>query len=112
MVVENVQADRARAKSVSGNLHFTAPLARGGRYNLSSLSGDVRVAVMGGGGFELDANSTSGTVHSEFALKERTAGAPSPSRGGRIRRLRGSHGDGSALLDITTFSGSVTITKK
>ena len=112
VVVESVQVDRARAQSVSGDLHFTAPLARGGRYNLSSLSGDVRVAVMGGGGFELDAHSTSGTVHSELELKERTAGAAAPSRGGRIRRLRGSHGDGSALLDITTFSGSVTITKK
>jgi hypothetical protein len=112
VVVENVQVERARAQSVSGNLHFTAPLARGGRYNLSSLSGDVRVAVMDSSGFELDANSTSGTVQSEFALKERTPGTSVPSRGGRVRRLRGSHGDGSALLDITTFSGSVTITKK
>ncbi|MEX1127094.1 MAG: DUF4097 family beta strand repeat-containing protein [Vicinamibacterales bacterium] len=112
VVVENVQVDRARAQTVSGDVHFMVPLARGGRYNLSSLSGDVRVAVMGGGGFELDAHSTSGTVHSEFAVEERTSGASAPSRGGRIRRLRGSHGDGSALLDITTFSGSVTITKK
>lgn len=112
VVVDNVQVDRARAQTVSGNVHFTAPLARGGRYNLSSLSGNVRVAVLGGGGFEVDANSTSGSVHSDFALNERTAGTPVPSRGGRTRRLRGTYGDGSALLDITTFSGSVTIGKK
>ena len=112
VVVEDVQVERVRAQSVSGNLQFTSPLARGGRYNLSSLSGDVRVAITGGSGFELDANTTTGSVHSELELKERAAGPSASSRGGRMRRLRGIHGDGSALLDITSFSGSVAITKK
>jgi Ni/Co efflux regulator RcnB len=112
VVLDDVQVERVRAQSVSGNVTFASPLARGGRYNLSSLSGNVRVDIMGGSGFEVDANSTSGTVHSGFELKERTAGTSAPSRGGRTRRLRGIHGDGSALLDITSFSGNVTILKK
>jgi hypothetical protein len=32
--------------------------------------------------------------------------------GGRPRSIRGVYGDGSALLDITTFSGNVVIRRK
>jgi DUF4097 and DUF4098 domain-containing protein YvlB len=112
VVVDNVQVERVHAQSVSGDLRFTSSLARGGRYNLNSLSGNVRVAIMGGRGFELNASSSSGTVQSVFELEEPTTGLRDATRGGRTRRLRGTYGDGSALLDITTFSGSVTITKK
>jgi DUF4097 and DUF4098 domain-containing protein YvlB len=112
MVIDRVEAERIEAQSLSGDLEFAAPLARGGRYELGSHSGDVRITIVGDSGFELDANSFSGRIQSELELKERGTGVRNAGRGGRTRRLRGIHGDGAALLDITTFSGSVTITKK
>ena len=112
VTVENVQVERVEAKSLSGDLHYTSPFALGGRYELNSHSGNVRVSVEGGSGFELDATSFSGTVQSAIEFRERTAGATGGSRDGRTRRLRGVYGDGDALLDITTFSGNVIITKK
>jgi hypothetical protein len=32
--------------------------------------------------------------------------------GGRRRAMRGTHGNGSAVLEVTTFSGSIAITKR
>lgn len=108
VTIEDVQCDRVEAHSVSGNVDFAGALARGGRYELNSHSGDVRVAVAGGAGFEVDANSFSGSVHSDFPLSAQGA----DERRGRRRELRGVFGDGSAVLDITSFSGSVVITKR
>lgn len=53
-------------------------------------------------GFELEAESFSGDIRTDFEV-----------RGTRGKRsVRGTVGDGSAVLDLTTFSGSILITKK
>jgi DUF4097 and DUF4098 domain-containing protein YvlB len=109
IVIQDVQCDRVEAHSVSGDVEFAGALAKGGRYELNSHSGDVRMAIAGGTGFEIEANSFSGSVRSDFSL---TAQANSDGdRRGR-RSLHGVFGDGSAVLDITTFSGSVVVTKR
>jgi DUF4097 and DUF4098 domain-containing protein YvlB len=109
IVIQDVQCDRVEAHSVSGDVEFAGALAKGGRYELNSHSGDVRMAIAGGTGFEIEANSFSGSVRSDFSL---TAQANSDGdRRGR-RSLHGVFGDGSAVLDITTFSGSVVLTKR
>lgn len=112
LVIDDVQVEQLEAQSLTGNLELSFPFSRSGRYDLNSHSGDIRVVVTGGSGFELDANSFSGTINSSLELQERTGSSGDGNRGGRTRRLRGVFGDGRALLDITTFSGNVTITKK
>ena len=109
VTVQDVQCDRVEAHSVSGNVEFGGALARSGRYELNSHSGDVRIAIAGGTGFELEANSFSGSVRSDLALTQQGNG--DGDRRGR-RSLRGVFGDGSAVLDVTTFSGSVVVTKR
>jgi hypothetical protein len=55
-------------------------------------------------GFELDASSFSGEIRAaDFALTSRRAGRHS---------LSGTYGDGSAVVDLSTFSGSITISKR
>jgi DUF4097 and DUF4098 domain-containing protein YvlB len=108
VTLEDVQADRATSQSVSGNLSFSGPLARGGRYELKSHSGEIRVAIAGGSGFELEASSFSGEVRSDLPITSR--GTNTPER--RRRTLTGTYGDGSAILDLTTFSGGIVITKR
>jgi hypothetical protein len=105
---EDVQCDQITAHSTSGDVFFSGPLARNGRYELKTFSGEVRLALAGNTGFEIDANSFSGDVRTEFPLTTRGNIA---SRGRRTH-VTGTYGDGSAVLDITTFSGSVAITKK
>ena len=94
-----------RSHSVSGSVEFGGTLAKGGRYELNSHSGDVRVVLSGATGFELEANSFSGSIRSDLPLKMQ-------GDVGRRRSVQGVFGDGSAVLSVTTFSGSVVISRK
>jgi DUF4097 and DUF4098 domain-containing protein YvlB len=108
-VVQDVQCDRIEAHSISGNVEFGGTLAKGGRYELNSHSGDVRIALSGGTGFEVEANSFSGSVRSDLAL---TLQGDRGRDGAGRRAVRGVFGDGSAVLNVTTFSGNVVITRR
>lgn len=109
----NVTGDRVGAKSVSGGVDFSGPLAQGGRYEMKSHSGDVRVAIANNAGFELEANSFSGNVRSDLPLTVGGPGREAVRAGGHGRQaMRGVHGDGSAFLSLSSFSGSIVVTKK
>jgi DUF4097 and DUF4098 domain-containing protein YvlB len=105
--------ERLEARSVSGNIEFDAPLAKGGRYEFTSHSGNVRIVLTGNTGFELDADTFSGNVRSDVPVTLRAMGRQEQSRGERRsnRAIRGSYGDASALLSIRSHSGSVVIAK-
>ena len=106
------EVERLEAKSVSGNIEFDAPLSKGGRYEFTSHSGDVRVTISGNAGFELDADTFSGSVRSDLPVTLRTMGRSEENRRGSKRAIRGSYGDGGAFLTVRSHSGSVVITKK
>ena len=109
VVVQEVETDRLDAETVSGDVMFSGPLAKAGRYELTTHSGNVRAEITGRTGFELDANTFSGTVETDFTIN----GADiSTGRGGRRKSISGTVGDGSAVLDVTTFSGNVYVVKK
>ena len=109
------EVERLVAKSVSGNIEFEAPLSKGGRYEFTSHSGNVRVMLSGNTGFELDADTFSGSVRSDVPVTLRAIGrndqAPRDRRGSN-RAIRGSYGDASAFLAVRSHSGSVVISKK
>lgn len=107
--LDELQCDRVEASSTSGAVAFTGTLARGGRYEFNSFSGEVRLALSGNTGFAIDANSFSGHIQSDFPITMRGA---TDGRRGRRTELHGTHGDGSAILDLTTFSGSIVISKR
>lgn len=106
----DVTCERASARSLSGSIDFTGPLARNGRYEFRSHSGSIRLTLAGDVGFELDAQTFSGSVRSDLPVTLRAGEAVGgrPSR----RGIRGVHGDGSAQLLLNSFSGDITIGKK
>ena len=107
------QIERLEAKALSGNIEFDAPLVKGGRYEFTSHSGDVRLILSGNTGFELDADTFSGSVRSDIPVTLRTVGQTrSSERRGSPRAIRGTYGDASAILSVRSHSGSVVITKK
>jgi DUF4097 and DUF4098 domain-containing protein YvlB len=110
MSLTDVTCERATVKSVSGDVEYFGPLTKGGRYELKSHSGDIRLTLTEDVGFELEAQSFSGNVRSDLPVTTRAGDA----QAGRHRRsgLRGTHGDGSALLMLSTFSGDITVVKK
>ena len=107
--LDDVQSDRVDAHTTSGNANFAGTLAKNGRYDLKSFSGEVRLVLSGDTGFELEASSFSGDVRSDLPI---TTHGTSDERRGRRRSLSGTYGDGSAVLNISTFSGSVVISKR
>lgn len=111
LLLNGLQVERLDAKAVSGSIEFAAPLARGGRYGLQSHSGNVRIAVLNSAGFELDATTFSGSVRSDFPVTLRTD-PDGRGRGRNSRTIRGSFGDGGAILSVRSFSGSVVIAKR
>jgi DUF4097 and DUF4098 domain-containing protein YvlB len=109
--ISGVQVERALAKSISGNIEFDAPLSRGGRYEFTTHSGNVRLVLPDKPGFELDANSFSGSIRSDLPVTLRS-GSDDDRRGTSRRTIRGSYGDGSAVISVRSHSGSVVIVKK
>ena len=116
--VSDVTCDRLGVKSVSGNVEYTGGIAKGGRYEINAHSGTVRLLLANPAGFELNANSFSGSIRSELPL---TIGGDSASRNGmpRGRRdtinnhaMRATFGDGSATLVVRTFSGDIIIARR
>lgn len=107
--LDELQCDRISANSTSGTVTFGGPLARNGRYELNSFSGEIRIALSGNTGFEIEANSFSGDIRSDLTITPR---GPQNGRRGPRRVLNGTFGDGSAVLDLTTFSGSIVISKR
>ena len=104
VLVGEATSDRATLKSVSGDIRYSGPFAPSGRYEFKSHSGDVRIVISNDAGFELDAKTFSGEIESEFPLtvhsmKER-------------RKLSGVYGDGGAFIDASSFSGSITLSKR
>jgi hypothetical protein len=109
VVIQDVACERVHAQSISGEVQLLGALHRGARYDLGSHSGQIRVVVSGGVGFDVEASSFSGSVRSDVPLTNQTSDG-SGRRG--QRSLRGTFGDGSATLDLTTFSGSIVIAKQ
>ena len=108
VVIEDVDAAQVEGQTVSGSVRFGGALARGGRYEFTSHSGTVTAALAGNAGFEVEATSFSGSIRSDFSF-----GSSGDTERGRWRRsVRGVVGDGSAFLELTTFSGSIVISKR
>jgi DUF4097 and DUF4098 domain-containing protein YvlB len=111
MRIADVESDRTYVRSVSGSIDYSGRLARTGRYEFQSHSGDVRVSPVGSTGFTIEASTFSGNLQSDFPV---TLQGNSPNRFGPGRRgpVRGSFGDGSAVLSLQSFSGNITIVKR
>jgi DUF4097 and DUF4098 domain-containing protein YvlB len=108
VIAEDIDCTRVELQAVSGDVQFSGVLAPSGRYEMTSHSGEVRIAISGDAGFELDASSFSGSVRSDLPITQQGG----QNDRGRRRSLHGTYGNGSAVLDISTFSGSIVITKR
>lgn len=103
VIGRDLQCDAATLHTMSGDVEYTGSLTPGGRYAFRSHSGNVRMTVGTGVGFELEASTFSGEVRSGLAL--RLEG----STGRRNRTVRGTYGDGRARIEASSFSGNVVI---
>lgn len=106
--LQDVASERIEGQAISGDIQFSGDLEPNGRYEFTSHSGGVRLALGGKTGFQVEASSFSGDIKTDFPIT--LEGGQTNMR--RAKALRGKHGDGSAFLDLTSFSGSIVITKR
>ena len=115
--VTDVTCERFSAKSVSGGVEYSGSIARGGSYEINAHSGTVRLLLANPAGFVLNANTFSGSIRSDLPM---TIGGDADSRQGDRRRgdvmsnrtMRATYGDGSATLNVRSFSGDIIINKR
>ncbi len=119
VLVKDVACERAELQTLSGNVEYAGRLVKNGRYELKAHSGDIRLALAGDIGFDVEANSFSGKIRSDFPIKNRAEqdeGGDVYAGGVHVRLprraiFRGTYKDGSATIELTTFSGNIVITK-
>jgi DUF4097 and DUF4098 domain-containing protein YvlB len=109
ILLSDLSVQRLDAGSISALVEYSGPLTTGGRYRLKSHSGGVKVTVTGSVGFELRASTFSGAIKTDLPLAGKAA---SGDRRGPDRRVQGTFGDASALLDLTSFSGTILVGKR
>jgi len=109
--IEDLQADRLAVRAVNGNIDYAGDVARSGRYEFITHSGDIHLMLSGATGFEIQANSFSGNVRSDFPIN-RSADAEGRRASVTPRGIRGAVGDASAMLVLRAFSGNITIARR
>jgi len=98
------EARTVRAKVLSGSITYDGQIYTGGRYSFEAQSGSIHMILPANSAFELEAETFSGHIDSEFPIT--MSGRISP------RELRGVVNNGGASLRLRAFSGSITIKKK
>jgi hypothetical protein len=115
IVLSNTTCERASGETVSGSVEYTGAIARGGRYEFQAHSGDITFTAKGNVGFDIEANSFSGNIRSDLPISNLAVEGGSRSgrrpAGPRRDAFRGTYGDGSATVELSTFSGNILIGK-
>ena len=105
--LDGLECDRLDAQSGGGDITYEGTLSRSGRYDLTTHSGEILLVLAGDTGFDVNASTFSGEVRSDYPLTLRGRD------GGRNRSfgqsVRGSFGDASAVLELRSFSGTISI---
>lgn len=94
-----------RAESVSGTISYAGVLAAQGDIRINSHSGDVYLTVPADLSANLEMETWSGDIASDFPLTLQ----PGENVGRRNRRVRFTVGSGGARITAETFSGDITI---
>ncbi len=101
------ELDQFSFNAISGKLNLTARPTKKARWNLDCHSGKLNLYLPADLDAEFDIDLFTGDVDNEFGPKaERT------SKYGPGKELRFTAGNGSASIDISTFSGDIQLVKR
>ena len=96
--LDDVDSRRVTASTVDGNISFTGAIHDDGRYHLSTHDGDVTVWMPTGANATVTVASFDGDFETSFPLVLRES---------RRRRFNFALGDGSAHVELESFSGDI-----
>lgn len=142
VTLEGVTHAQVRGTTTNGSILYKGALARGGDYNFTTISGDVTLELPANSSFGLHAKVImSGDIITDFPVKISPGSSPSspgvppnppvgpagmpppppdwkkagknkPPKGPQGTRLDGTVGTGDAIVNLSSFSGSLYLRKQ
>ena len=107
ITLRDVVSRQVRTNSTSGDLEFGGTIVSAGRYEFTTHSGELRLALPANVGAQLSLSTFSGEIDSAFPITL-TPGAHGIGSS-QAKKLNFSLGQGSARIIAETFSGDVTL---
>jgi DUF4097 and DUF4098 domain-containing protein YvlB len=104
--LRDVVAKQIRIHTTSGDVDFAGQILADGRYEYNTHSGEIRLALPGDVGAQLNVATYSGGIESDFPITLQ-AGKDHDNK-----RLSFTLGQGTARITAETFSGDITLTSK
>jgi hypothetical protein len=104
VILDQIGHARVEARTVSGSVSLKGALARGGRYEFKTTSGDMMFTLPADASFRINARLPQGEIITDFSLKGTSAMTDSIPD---TQFLTGTHGTGDATLDLYSFNGTV-----
>jgi hypothetical protein len=103
-LTEVSEASVVDANTVTGAVVYEGKINREGRYTLKTHTGRIEMILPAYSGFDLEANTFSGKINSDFDI----------TVSGKIskKRISGVVNKGGPLVKLSTFSGDVYLKKK
>jgi len=118
ITLAQVSHRQVNVNTVGGDVTFSGALARHGRYNFQSISGDLTLTLPPDSSFRLNA-TLQGEVESDFPLKilseSQSQGEPANNSGKHRKipqQVEGVYGTGDAVISASSFMGSVYLRKQ
>ena len=90
--------------TVSGDVTYVGAIMAGGRYELKTHSGDVRMTIPADSNFDFEANTFNGAIETDFEINAVRKISP--------KEIRGTIGKGGATITLKSFSGDAYLKKK
>jgi DUF4097 and DUF4098 domain-containing protein YvlB len=105
ITLQDIESPDVRAETTSGGVFFDGVIMEGGRYTLSTHSGDVVVAMQEGVSATFGVSTFSGNLDTAFPITVTGTRA-------RGRPFSFTLGDGSARVELRSFSGDIELTRR
>lgn len=103
-LIDVSEADVVKGKTLSGTVIYEGKIKSSGSYSLKVHSGDIKMRIPSDSAFDFEAETFSGSIHSDFEI----------TISGKIskREIRGSVNGGGADITLKNFSGNIYLKKK
>lgn len=105
IVLRNIKVREATASTVSGEIVYDGGIAKDGRYDFRSHSGNVTVRIPSNAGVHFEVETYSGELDSDFPITL----MPGDRSRQRPRRFQFNIGSGEARIIAETFSGDILL---
>ena len=104
--------DNVRVQTSSGNILFDGSFMNRGIYVLKNYSGTIEVRFSSTDSFDVRATSLYGNVINQAPVVPDRHSMPAPRSSGLAKSLFGSMNDGRAKVELSSFNGTIRISKR